>query len=111
MSIWWYGKNKNGLRTVTSISVPYSLIAVFLACILFIFAPTILFEESIWYNLQYAFPIGTGFFLFLISKILQFKNGKWNSWGMRDLSLLGKLLYIFGYLFMTFGVVNILLTM
>jgi hypothetical protein len=111
MSIWWYGKNKDGTRTVTSISVPYSLVAVFLACIVLIFAPTIFLEKPTDDIFKNVFFVGTGFVLFLISKLLQYKNGIWNSWGMKNMSLFGKLLYIFGYLFMAFGAINILLTM
>ena len=52
---------------------------------------------------------GIGFVFFIISKLFQFSRGVWNSWGMKEMPIIGKALYVAGYCFMVFGIGKLLL--
>ncbi|OEU50535.1 MAG: hypothetical protein BA861_03270 [Desulfobacterales bacterium S3730MH5] len=106
MSIWLYGRRQDGEGSVTSVSIPYELIMVFLAMLFAMFAPGIFFTRNI--DPAYGktiFLVAAGFLMFALAKTLQFRRGVWFCWGMKQMPLLGKLFYVAGYVFMGFGIV------
>ncbi len=109
MSIWWYSKNKNGKGTVTSISIPFPVIFVMLACIVSLFVPLMNSPHVYYIYGKFIYSVGAGFLLFFISKLFQFKKGIWTSWGMVGMPIFGKGCYILGYALMTFGIINLII--
>ena len=103
MSIWIYGKNKDGKNTVTSISIPYELIIVLIGLIVSLIAPSIFSKDTHAITKESLYFMGIGFILFSIAKLSLFQKGVWISWGMHMMSLPFKLLYVFGYILMGIG--------
>ena len=110
MSIWIYRKNKTGKKSVTTISGPLFLIMVF---IIYTGSLTAIFIQKgidpIFFTCFYLACIG--FIFFVISKILQFSRGVWNSWGMKEMPIMGKVFYVAGYCFMVFGIGKLLINL
>ena len=105
MSFWIYGRRKHGKETVTSVSIPLELVLVFLGMLFFMFLPGIFAMKDIDPSYRRnVFLVAAGFLVFATAKILQFQRGIWVSWGMQRMPLLGKLLYVSGYMAMGLGI-------
>jgi len=109
MSIWWHSKNKSGKGTVTSVSIPFPLIFVFIACVIALFVPSMYSNPYSLIYKKYLYIVGVGFLLFFISKLFQYKKGIWTSWGMVDMPTFGKVCYLLGYALMIFGIINLII--
>ncbi|MDA8141747.1 MAG: hypothetical protein M0036_24140 [Desulfobacteraceae bacterium] len=109
MSYWWYSKDKEGKRWVTSISIPYELFPFFLCLIMAIVIPPLRNGKYPPRYLGDILLLGSGFILFFSSKLYQFKTGIWISWGWRNMPLIGKIFYLCGYLLMIFGALDFLM--
>ena len=110
MSIWIYRKNKTGKKSVTTISGPLFLIMVFILYMgSFIAIAVQRGIDPIFFTCLYL--AGIGFVFFVISKISQFSRGVWNSWGMKEMPIIGKAFYVAGYCLMAFGIGNLFLNL
>jgi len=109
MSIWWYGKDKDGKKSITSISIPYPIFVIVFGMIIAVVAPLLSSGKLPPQFIINTFFLCSGFLLFFISELYQFKRGIWTTWGWRDMPAIGKAFYLAGYLLMGYGAIKLLL--
>ena len=110
MSIWIYSKNKAGKKSVTSISFPFFLVTFFIVYVGSTITILIQYEIDPVF-ISCFWMIGIGFTLLFISKIFPFSKGIWSSWGMKEMPILGKVIYIAGYSFMVLGISKLIINL
>lgn len=85
MSIWVYRKEKDGKKSIYSISIPFEAILFILGMIAALLVPGIIRNPPKSVPDSIGITI-LGFVLFLISKISLFVRGIWNRWGTKNMS-------------------------
>lgn len=108
MSFWIYGKDKDGKRTVKSVTIPPEIIITLLALLSALIVPYLLLNDVGKILTSSFYLIATGFVMFAFAKVIQFQKGAWISWGMKLMPLPGKILYVLGYVLMTIGILIII---
>jgi hypothetical protein len=94
MSFWIQTKGKDGRKRFVGIDFPFSLVII-LPCLLAAILIPFFWEQSLRYGAHSIGLIVTGVISLAISKVNQFRKGKWFTWGMKDMP---KPLRVFYYL-------------
>jgi hypothetical protein len=108
MSFWFYGKDKDAKRTLTSVSVAYESVIALVVALFALAAPFMRSGDLRGKTIPFAILVVAGFVSLTASKIPQFQRGEWHTWGMRYMGTGGRVLYVLGYVLMVLGILGIL---
>ncbi len=108
MSFWFYRKDKDGKKMLTSVSVPLPLVMPFIALFFAVFGPFLFSDDLRAKATRFTILVVIGFLSFVASKVPQFRRGEWFTWGMRYMGIGTKTLYVLGYVLMALGILGVL---